>query len=985
MKKAWPAGCAVALFVMAPTWPACALGQTSTTEVSRYQKFVVYPHQQAGYAALAAAKDAAKAGDKAKAAAEEAKAVAEFERARELAPKDVRTALDLAEAYRRSGSETRARRVMDEQRRYTPDDASVRAWEASTAAAPAVDCRTDMGAVCRSQRGFDALKQGDLAKVEAELAATDFARTTEGRALRHALVQRAIYLGDESRAEAQLGILDRDDKLSAEERGQWFQLLLKQGKWDEARQLQSRGGLDAPAQDLAFAQAIARGGDRQQLASYLASRQPAFEKEADERQWIYLMSQTGRAQPALLAGYAPRYPANVMFQARLLVPQSMARGDHVAAQRMLARVPADSFREERFTLALEQGRYADARQQAEALIAQPDGYRLLDSLSYRLMEAGSPADAKDLLMASYPFAGNPGSASMFARLAVLAGEQPALFASGDDRDRLRRPLESVPLRMAQVRVLGALHDCDGIRTVMSDFSSEYPADMWRQLGDCYSGDRPGLAEYAYAEANRRQPDSDVTRALAYQAYSAKDYATALQAWQQVPAAHMKPVDLMAAANTAITADEPAIARSWLETYVAQGGPKDHNYWWLLAQADEPRDPALARADLENAIALHPDPRYYQRLAALQTQDGEPQAALLSLQRASVLSPDDAALAASLGYAYLQAGEPEKARTQFESASRTNPDDPALTRQLLYVHQQLGDNEQAQAYAARAIDQLGPSTDGAAAGDGSQEDEDEQLYTLRRLHEDLGRKWRFNADMSLGDSVSSAANAAAPGVSYRSYLQLEGQYRFDPSLTGGDINTLAAYARVFAGSGASGGFWPVNAPMLGVGLHWKPLRSQNIVLTAEQQTPLSNNRDTHNDTMLRASGSWAFGTQYSDDWHAPGRSWITQNFYVDLAYYLRAEETVATLDYTLGWEHKLVEGQAIEPYVHLQYTGIDRAHGLGYEKDGRMGIGLQWNLWFGETRYDAYPHRLSLALEGQHAFTSYLRETNVVFLIVRTQW
>ncbi len=971
MKRSWPAGCAVALFVMAPTWPACALGQsTPPADTSRYQQFVVYPHRQAGYEAM-------RAGD-------QAKAIGEFTRARELAPQNIDTALDLAEAYRHFGQPARAKQVMDEQRRYTPDDERLRAWEAS-AAAPAVDCEKDNRAVCRAKRGFDDLNRGELAKAEAELSAAEFARSAEGRALRHALVQRAIYLGDSQRAETQLGILDREDKLSADERTQWFQLLLKLGKLEEARQLQSRGGLDTPAQDLALAQAMANGGDRQQLASYLASRQPAFDKEADERQWIYLMSQTGRAQATLLAGYTPRFPANTMFQARLQVPQAMARGDHAAAQRMLAKLPADSFREERFSLYLEQHRYAEARQEAEAMIAQPEGYRLLDPLSYRLMEAGSPSDAKAMLMAAYPFTGNPASASLFARLAVLAGEQPALFASPDDRERLRRPLDSVPLRMAQVRVLGALKDCDGIQAVMSDFSPDYPADLWRQLGDCYSHDRPGLAEYAYAEASRRKPDTELTRTLAYQAYSAKDYATALQAWQQVPVAHMKPDDLLAAANTALAIDEPAIARSWLDTYAAQGGAKDHTYWWMLAQADEPRDPALARTDLENAIAQHPDPRYYQRLAALQTQAGESKQALASLQRASLLAPDDPKLAASLGYAYLQAGEPNLAKAQFERASKANPDDPAMTRQLLYVHQQLGDDAQAQVYAARAIDQMGPTGDAVASSNSPQEDEDQQLYTLRRLHEDLGRKWRFNADMSLGDSVSSAANTAAPGVSYRSYLQLEGQYRFDPSLTGGDINTLAAYARVFAGSGANGGFWPVNAPMLGVGLHWKPFRTQNIVLTAEQQTPLSNNRDTHNDTMLRASGSWAFGTQFSDDWHAPGRSWITQNFYVDLAYYLRAEETVATLDYTLGWEHKLVEGQAIEPYVHLQYTGIDRSHGLGYEKDGRMGLGLQWNLWFGETHYDAYPHRLSLALEGQHAFTSYLRENNVVFLIVRTQW
>lgn len=970
MKASWPAECAVALFVIAPSWPAFASGQAPGGETSGYQQFLIYPHKQAGYAAL-------KAGD-------QSKAIAEFRRARELAPQNIDTALDLAEAYRHFGQEARAKQVMDEQQRYTPNDPRLRAWEAS-AASHTVDCRLDNGPICRSKRGFDDLARGNLGAAEEELEATDFSQSKQGRDLRHALAQRAIYLGDTQRAETQLSILDTTDKLSDQEREQWFQLLLKLGRVNDARQLQSRGGLDAPAQDVALAQAIANTGDRQQLAAYLESRQPAFDNEAGERQWLYLMAQVARIQPALLTGYAPRYPANAILQARLLVPLAMARGDHATARRMLARLPADSFREERFTLYVEQGQFADARAQADALLAKSEGNRLLDPLSYRLMDAGSPSDAKDLLMAAYPFASNPNAPSLFARLALLARNNPALFASPDDRTRLRAPLDSVQLRTSQLRILGALHDCDGIRAVMSDLSPDYPAEQWRQLGDCYSGDRPGLAEYAYAQASKRSSDSDVVRALAYQAYSTKDYARALQAWQQVPPAQMGPADFMAAANTALAIGQTDAAHSWLEAYVAQGGTKDHNYWWLLAQADEPAEPAKARTDLEKAIALHPEARYYQRLAALQTRTGDLQEALASLQQAAVLAPDDAKIAASLGYAYLQAGQRSKALEQFERAERLDPDNAALTKQMLYVYQQMGDSADAQAYAAKAIDQLNPSSQGSDPGGDGQADDEQELYNLRRLHEDLGRKWRFNADMSLGNTESSAANTAAPGVSYRSYLQLEAQYRFDPSLTGGDINTLAAYARTFAGSGVSGAVWPVNEPMLGVGVHWKPLQSQNIILTVEQQTPLSNNRETHNDTMLRASGSWAFSPRFSDDWHVNGSSWITQNFYVDIARYLRAEETVLTLDYTLGWERKLAEGQAIEPYVHLQYTGIEHDHDLGYERDGRMGLGVQWNYWFGETHYDAYPHRLTVALEGQHAFTSYLRQTNVVFLIVRTQW
>lgn len=969
MKRPWTTRYAMALLAMAPAWPLCAMGQESTVDGSRYRQFMVYPHRQAGYAAM-------RAGD-------ERVAIAEFARARALAPQSVDTALDLAEAYRHFGHAAQARKLLDEQSRYTPNDPRLRAAVSALAATPAVDCSRDGGPVCRAKRGFDDLQAGDLAKAQAELDVADFARSPEGRALRHALVQRAIYLGDRQRADAQLAELNAVDKLSADERGQWFNLLLQLGRLDAARQLQSRGGLDAPTQDLAMAQAMADHNDRKGLAAYMASRQPAFTSEKDERQWVNLLALVAHDRPQLLARYTSHYPANAALQARLSVPLAMARGDSSMAQRMLSRLPDSSFREDRFSLDLQQGRYAEARQQAEVLVGQPEGHHLLDPLSYRLMDAGAGGEAEQLLLGAYPFAGNPNSAALFSRLAVLAEKQPALFSS-DDHARLRRPLESVSLRMAQIPILAALRDCDGIRQVMVDLSPGYPAELWRQLGDCYGNDRPGLAEYAYAEADKRKPGSDVARALAYQAYSAQDYATALQAWRSVPAAHMQPTDLMAAATTALAIDQPAVARSWLDTYAAHGGQRDHTYWWLRAQADEPRDPALARADLENAVAMHPDPRYYARLAALQSHAGEAQQALVSLQRASALAPDDPRLAASLGYAYLQTGAPDKAVVQFERAHQANPDDPVLTRQLLYVHQQLGDDAQAQAYAAQAIDQLGPAAD-AGSGGTTQQDEDQERYTLRRLHEDLGRKWRFNADMTLGDTVSSAANAAAPGVSYRSYMQLEAQYRFDPHLTGGDANTLAAYARIFAGSGASGSVWPVHSPMLGVGVHWKPLLSQNVVLSIEQQTPAGNSRDTHNDTMLRASGSWSFSPRLTDDWHATGSGWFAQNFYVDVAHYLRARQTVFTADYQLGWQRKLVDGQTIEPYVHMQYTGIDRAHGAGYARDARAGIGLQWNLWYGETRYDAYPHRFIVAVEGQHAFTSYLRENNAVFLIVRTQW
>lgn len=970
MKRPSPVRYALVLCALASIWSVFAESQDLAGKGNRYEHFMIYPHRQAGYAAL-------RAGD-------ERKAIAEFARARALAPHSVDTALDLVEAFRHFGHSAQAQAVLVDQNRYTPDDPRLRA-AALPPPPPAVDCRRDNRPACRAQRGFDDLRLGDLARAQQELDAPDFALSAEQRSLRHALVQRAIHLGDDRLAVAQLAELDAHDTLSAQERNQWFTLLCKLGDLDAARKLQARAGLNEPAQQLAMAQAFGSRNDTNALAAYLASHQPAFANEREEQQWVNLLAQAARRQPSQLYRYVARYPANAERQAQFSLELAMARGDLGVAQRMLSRLPADRFREERFSLELTQGSHAEAGEQARMLVAQPDGYRLLDPLSYRLLGAGAGAQAKQLLLDNYPFAADPRSAVLFDRLALLADKQPALFST-EDRMRLQNPLESMSLRVVQVHILSALHDCQGVRAVMADLSPDYPATSWRQLGDCYGHDQPGLAEYAYVQVLQRSPDELASRALAYRAYDAQDYATAMQTWRSVPPSHMLPADLVAAATTAITAHEAAMARFWLDAYAARGGKQDDTYWWLRAQADQPRDPALARSDVEHAIAQHPESRYYAYLAALQSRAGDTSQALASWQRASLLDPHDDRLAASLGYAYLQAGALDQAREQFERAHEADPGTPWLTRQLLYVNEQLGDTAQARLYAEQAIDQFDPAGGmGADGPDGPAQQDESELFALRRTHETLGRSWSVNADMSLGNTLASAANAVAPGVSYRSYAQLEAQYHLDPQITGGDVDTLAAYARVFAGSGTTGSVWPVNEAMLGVGVHWKPWISQDIVLSVEQQTPADNSRFTRNDTMLRASGSWSFGSRFSDDWHVSGPGWFSQNFYVDFAHYLRAKQSVLTIDYRFGLHHKLLAGQTVEPYVHLQYTGIDRADGLTYEHDARAGIGVQWNLWFGQTRYDAYSHRFSLALEGQHAFTTYLRERNAVFLIARSQW
>jgi adsorption protein A len=88
---------------------ACAAGaQTLATEAdtSGYRRFLLYPHLEKGFKAMAL-------GDR-------RRALAEFEQAWHLAPNSPMVAIHLAEAYRRFGEPTRAEEILSELRARTP-------------------------------------------------------------------------------------------------------------------------------------------------------------------------------------------------------------------------------------------------------------------------------------------------------------------------------------------------------------------------------------------------------------------------------------------------------------------------------------------------------------------------------------------------------------------------------------------------------------------------------------------------------------------------------------------------------------------------------------------------------------------------------------------------------------------------------------------------------------------------------------------------
>ena len=683
------------------------------------------------------------------------------------------------------------------------------------------------------------------------------------------------------------------------------------------------------------------------------------------------------------------------------------RPEPVQHQTPTAVTPADGVMDVRATLseALQARQFEAAERQAALLLARDAGRPgLFDEVTYRFVEAGASDQATRLLLRAYPFANDPPAdrVMFFQRLGVLIEQHPGTLTD-DQLLRLRQPLNTPALRSQQAALWANLHNCDAVRLVLADMSPEYGYDDWMRLGDCSEQAAPGLALDAYARAHARQPGDRGSHALAYSAFASGDYRTALEAWRSVGAERLVADDLMAAATTAIAAGEKPQAASWLTEYRQRGDTLDHRYWSLLGQSYSEAESEAAIAAFTRAVDLHPELDDYLRLARLErTPDrqvlwleravdldranastqlelayaykraGRPSSALASLERVASIEPDNMTVQVELGYAYLQAGHPALAERALERAWRADRANFVLARQIVYVAQQLKENEKARWYAERLLDTPGAF---AEMERGDSITPDERRFGFQRLHEDLGRRVTINLDGFSGSHVGTNTIAPQSAGGYRSYSQLEADVRLN---RGG--STLSAYGRIFGDSGAQGRALPSENAMAGMGLRWKPWTSQIVYLEAENQISLVDH--SRKDVLLRASASFFSGGRFGDDWHPSNGGWISRNLYLDTAHYLNTNYSAATADWRTGYHRKIAAKQTIEPYGHMQING---AWNQGVNRDVRGGLGLHWNIWYDGTHYDADPHKLTLGIEFQQAFETYLRDRNGVFVTLGTRW
>lgn len=597
---------------------------------------------------------------------------------------------------------------------------------------------------------------------------------------------------------------------------------------------------------------------------------------------------------------------------------------------------------------------------------------LLNQVTFVLSTRRLDKTATTLLLQTYPYRNFPPETrtSLLGRLSALAVKHPELISS-NQTTQLCQPLSSADERSVQIELLKDLNACDCLRINFMPYVANMKQRDLANMSQCYS-QQPGLAEYTAAKSIGAHPTASQFKLLAYSAYKTEDYETSLKAWRKIPNDQWTPKDRLAAQTTAIATGDIAYAREQGVAYEKTGEAPDDRYYWnraLIAIDDEAWQSAAN--DLQAAIKIKPEASYYNKLAIVEDHLGHPDLAMANLKKAVALAPEDSQTLSDAGFLAYRTGDYELANKSLTEALRGRPDDIGTIEQLAYANQKQGQNTQAIYFSKLAIDDY----QRRSSAETSDRDRNTE-FGLRRMNEDLERRWSFNIDGAMSNNETPLTGSPQPGLSYRNYWQAEAAYRLgDMGVDNG--KTYSAYSRIFSGNGFNSNVLPLNAPMLGVGLRWKPFSEHVINLAAEEQIPLDNVQGTRTDTLVRASGSFFNSGRFSDDWHPTGSGWMAQNLYLDGAYYLGASTSTLTADYRSSYHFKLTNGKTLEPYAHLQWNTMNTVTG----DDFRIGIGVRWNLWRNEEKYSAYSSRYFLGVEGQHAFTTYLNAKNAILAVL----
>lgn len=615
----------------------------------------------------------------------------------------------------------------------------------------------------------------------------------------------------------------------------------------------------------------------------------------------------------------------------------------------------------------------------------------LEQATFLLVRQGHDERARALLEQAYDRRQGRLTPSLLQRLGNLYARQDGQLDS-------RRMLSLIPQvdTNSRAQLLGRLAEagqCDTVRQAVPASPSE--AGQYRALGRCAMPEQPGEA-VVYYQAAERLGDSGNRLPLAYALEAAGDSAAALPIWRSLPDSAWNDNARLTAAAGALNAGDPQAARRYWDA-AAHTRADD----WALGAAIAQRqgDLQAALGFQRQALAHNPRADHYYAAANTAQQAGDSAQSTAWLAEAVRLAPNQPRYRAD--YGMRLASSPDKtdrrqAIPYLQRATRDFPEDYRLGETLVVRYDETEDSASARRELRRVIDVEQDLVD----GDDEYGSLDARKYRQRRAHETLARRdtvtlastWSpagiSTNDRFLDDGVRSGSSrrAQSQNVQLAMWDHALGE---EPSRNG---STLSVYGRVLFGGQSRSDY--AQSMGTGVGLRYKPIGQANLNLYAElyhqrqidtehysglslgellspakvggNWGDLRHNAESSNDLLLRATASFLDQGDWRNDWRVDEDDWNERFLYLDAAWWTRAGDHAWLSRYQQGHAWKLpgTSPQTLMPYGFLEFSSQDPSN--DWRQDARAGVGVRWQWWFDDDRYNAYRGSLKVRAEYQQS-------------------
>jgi len=514
---------------------------------------------------------------------------------------------------------------------------------------------------------------------------------------------------------------------------------------------------------------------------------------------------------------------------------------------------------------------------------------------------------------------------------------PAIDARQAARLRLTRQQATQALGRYRLAALGAEQRNPSVS------SSQYPVPAL----DC-SRDGAENVNPCHVTFGAQARDAGFDAATrGYQAMQQQQYAQAAQAANEAVALSPQNAEYRLLLIDALQAggQDQQAEQAISATLQAQGadGPLLARRAALRAQLG---DSAGARADGEAALAQGGLP--VETEIALLARTGHPREArerfLAARDGGALDGLDDLQLA----YLASQAGDAPAARDAFRRADAGGTLPARALSDAGYAAIDAGDDDAALGWFKRSVDR---------ADDGSLQQTPQQRFDTRRSIATIDRSGGFIASLTHNGGGPSAGNGGRPGASATdSTLQAGAEAYWRPfGYQGG--RPVELFARVFQTlQDQSGGATGTQTAQATVGARWKPLASQNLVLSLGRLIPLGS----------QSAADWLVQLAYSDgigtDLRVDRPDWWTTQWYGEVGRYLRNPQTYGLASLQTGRSFRLdsVSDQLVL-FPHLSLNADFNSLNTHRTAIG-MGPGVNLRYWFRGDRYHAPRSYVDLSLQ-----------------------